>query len=126
MDRRISDLGRFANYGRVVRIAGLVIEAVGLDVGMGALCRVSSLTDARAVLAEVCGFQDGGVLLMSLGELEGIHAGAMVQPLGRSFGVQVGPGLLGRVLDGIGNPIDGGHQGRAPRWWSPHDPTHPS
>jgi FliI/YscN family ATPase len=127
-ERRIADLNRFASYGRVVRIAGLVVEAVGHDVGMGALCRVSSLTDGRAVLAEVCGFQDGSVLLMSLGDLEGIHAGAMVQPLGRSFGVQVGPGLLGRVLDGIGNPIDGGPRieiaERMPLVAEPPNPLH--
>ena len=128
LDRRMADLNRFATYGRVVRIAGLVIEAVGLDVGMGALCRVQALGDSRAVLAEVCGFQDGGVLLMSLGDLEGIHAGAMVQPLGRSFGVQVGPGLLGRVLDGIGNPIDGGPRidvaERMPLVAEPPNPLH--
>ncbi|MBI2795784.1 MAG: FliI/YscN family ATPase [Gemmatimonadetes bacterium] len=108
LDRRIAELPRFMHYGRVVRITGLVIEAVGLDVGLGAICRVASLTDGRAVLAEVCGFHGQSVLLMSLGELEGIHAGAMVVPLGRSFGVPVGPGLLGRVLNGLGEPIDGG------------------
>ena len=128
LDRRMADVNRFATYGRVVRIAGLVIEAVGLDVGMVALCRVQALGDSRAVLAEVCGFQDGGVLLMSLGDLEGIHAGAMVQPLGRSFGVQVGPGLLGRVLDGIGNPIDGGPRidvaERMPLVAEPPNPLH--
>ena len=128
VDRRLADLPRFASYGRVIRIAGLVVEAVGLDVGMGALCRVQSLADNRSVLAEVCGFQNGGVLLMSLGDLEGIHAGAIVQPLGRSFGVQVGPGLLGRVLDGIGNPIDGGPRiqvaERMPLTAEPPNPLH--
>jgi FliI/YscN family ATPase len=108
LTRRLRDLPRVARYGRVVRITGLVVEALGLDVGVGELCRISSLTDGRTVLAEVCGFHDRGVLLMSLGELEGIHPGSMVQPLGRSFGVEVGPGLLGRVLNGLGHPIDGG------------------
>lgn len=107
-DRRVAELPRFALYGRVVRITGLVIEAVGLDLGLGAICRVASLSDGRTVLAEVCGFHGSSVLLMSLGELEGIHAGAMVLPLGRTFGVPVGPGLLGRVLNGLGEPIDGG------------------
>ncbi len=108
MSRRVTDLPRLAHYGRLVRMTGLVLEAVGLDVGVGEICQISSLTDGRTVLAEVCGFHDKGVLLMSLGELEGIHPGAMVVPLGRSFGVEVGPGLLGRVLDGLGQPIDGG------------------
>jgi len=108
LKRRIAALPRLTSYGRVVRITGLVVEAVGIDVGVGEICRISSLTDGRSVLAEVCGFNDKGVLLMSLGELEGVHPGSMVVPLGRSFGVDVGPGMLGRVLDGLGQPIDGG------------------
>jgi FliI/YscN family ATPase len=83
-----------------------VIEATGLDVGVGELCRVTSLTDDRSVLAEVVGFHDDHVILMPLGELDGLHAGSFVQPLGRSFGVDVGPALLGRVLNGLGHPID--------------------
>ena len=105
--RRIADVPRFARYGRVTRIVGLVIEAVGLDVGLGELCRVTSLNDERSILAEAVGFHERGVLLMPLGELDGLHPGSSVRPLGRSFGVDVGPGMLGRVLNGLGHPIDG-------------------
>ncbi|MBI3568653.1 MAG: FliI/YscN family ATPase [Gemmatimonadetes bacterium] len=126
--RRIGDLPRLARYGRVVRITGLVVEAVGIDVGLGEICRISSLTEGRSVLAEVCGFHDKGVLLMSLGELEGIHPGSMVVPLGRSFGIDVGPGLLGRVLSGLGQPIDGGPRleftERMPLAAEPPNPLH--
>jgi len=128
LSRRISDLPRLARYGRVVRITGLVVEAVGIDVGLGEIARISSLTEGRSVLAEVCGFHDKGVLLMSLGELEGIHPGSMVVPLGRSFGVDVGPGLLGRVLNGLGQPIDGGPRidstERMPLTAEPPNPLH--
>ena len=103
---RVADTPRFDRYGRVTRVVGLVIEATGLDVGVGELCRVTSLTDDRSVLAEVVGFHDDHVILMPLGELDGLHAGSFVQPLGRSFGVDVGPALLGRVLNGLGHPID--------------------
>jgi FliI/YscN family ATPase len=65
---------------------------------------------------------------MSLGELEGIHPGSMVVPLGRSMGVQVGESLLGRVLDGLGNPIDGGPKleltERMPLAAEPPNPLH--
>jgi flagellum-specific ATP synthase len=105
--RRIADVSRFARYGRVTRVVGLVVEAVGLDVGLGELCRVTSLTDERSILAEVVGFHERGVLLMPLGELDGMHPGSSVMPLGRSFGVDVGPGMLGRILNGLGHPIDG-------------------
>jgi FliI/YscN family ATPase len=107
LTRRLADLPRFATYGRVTRLVGLVIEATGLDVGVGELCRVSSLTDDHSVLAEVVGFHERGVLLMPLGELAGLHPGSYVQPLKRSFGVDVGPRMLGRVLNGLGHPIDG-------------------
>jgi FliI/YscN family ATPase len=107
MLERLDTNDRFASYGRVTRVVGLVLEAAGLDVGLGALCRITSHTRDHSVLAEVVGFHERGVLLMPLGELDGLHPGCIVQPLGRTFGVDVGPGLLGRVLNGLGHPIDG-------------------
>ena len=104
---RVASVPRFAHYGRATRVVGLVIEAVGLDVAKGELCEVRSLSHDASVLAEVVGFHERGVLLMPLGEVEGIHPGSAVVPLGRSFGLQVGPGLLGRTLDGLGRPMDG-------------------
>ena len=104
---RVRSVPRFAQYGRATRVVGLVIEAVGLDVAKGELCRVRSLTHDASVLAEVVGFHERGVLLMPLGEVDGIHPGSAVEPLGRSFGVEVGPGLLGRTVDGLGHPMDG-------------------
>jgi FliI/YscN family ATPase len=104
---RIPGVPRFAYYGRVTRVVGLVIEASGLEVGLGELCRVTSLVDDRSILAEVVGFHERGVLLMPLGEMDGLHPGSSVQPLGRSFGVDVGPRMLGRILNGLGHPIDG-------------------
>jgi FliI/YscN family ATPase len=104
---RLGDVASFATYGRVTRVVGLVLEATGLDAGLGALCRVTSHSRDRSVLAEVVGFHERSVLLMPLGEMDGLHPGASVQPLGRSFGVDVGPSLLGRVLNGLGHPIDG-------------------
>jgi flagellum-specific ATP synthase len=104
---RLDPTDRFATYGRVTRVVGLVLEATGLDVGLGSLCRITNHARDRSVLAEVVGFHERGVLLMPLGELDGLHPGSSVQPLGRTFGVDVGPGLLGRVLNGLGHPIDG-------------------
>src|SRR3982750_3126638 len=104
---RIGDLTRLSRLGRVTRVVGLVIEAVGLDVGLTELCRVTSLSEEKSVLAEVVGFHERGVLLMPLGDIDGLRPGSGVTPLGRSFGVDVGPGLLGRILNGLGHPIDG-------------------
>jgi FliI/YscN family ATPase len=104
---RLDGFDRYYGCGRVTRVVGLVLEAMGLDVGLGSLCRVTSHSRDHSVLAEVVGFHERGVLLMPLGEMDGLHPGSSVQPLGRTFGVDVGPGLLGRVLNGLGHPIDG-------------------
>ena len=104
---RLQQCHRFIEYGRVTRVVGLVVEATGIDVGLGSLCRITSHSRQHSVLTEVVGFNERTVLLMPLGDLDGLHAGASVQPLGRTFGVDVGPALLGRVLNGLGHPIDG-------------------
>ena len=104
---RVQDVPRVAHYGRATRVVGLVVEAVGIDVAKGELCRIRSLTHDASVLAEVVGFHERGILLMPLGEVDGIHPGSAVEPMGRSYGVEVGPGLLGRTLDGLGIPMDG-------------------
>jgi flagellum-specific ATP synthase len=123
---RIGDLPRIYRMGRVTRVVGLVIEAVGLDVGLSELCRVTSLSEEKSVLAEVVGFHERGVLLMPLGDIDGLHPGSSVTPLGRSFGVDVGPGMLGRVLNGLGHPIDGkGPIEHAQRMPLSAEPPHP-
>lgn len=104
---RLADVPRLATHGRVTRLVGLVAEASGMDVGLGELCRITSLNEETSVLAEVVGFHERGVQLMPLGDMSGLHLGSSVQPLGRTFGVDVGPALLGRVLNGLGHPIDG-------------------
>ncbi|MDB4917288.1 MAG: ATPase, FliI/YscN family [Gemmatimonadetes bacterium] len=107
MDRRLTAAPRLVAHGRVTHIVGLIAEATGIDVGLGELCRITSMNEDRSVLAEVVGFHDRGIQLMPLGEMSGLHSGSSVQPLSRTFGVDVGPGLLGRVLNGLGHPIDG-------------------
>lgn len=108
LERRLTDVPRFIQYGRVVRVTGLVIEAVGVSVGLGDLCRITSQDGQFSALGEVVGFHESGVLLMPLGELDGLHPGSSVQPLGRAFTVNVGDGLLGRVVNALGQPIDSG------------------
>lgn len=103
---RIGQSPRFHVSGRVTKVVGQVIQATSLPVAVGEVCRVHP--EGRDPLpAQVVGFHDKGILLMPLGELEGIHPRAAVVPLGREFHARVGPGLVGRVLDGLGRPIDG-------------------
>jgi flagellum-specific ATP synthase len=94
--------------GRVTNLIGLVIEASGLRAEVGELCTIEASRTRQSVPAEVVGFRAGRTLLMPLGEMRGIGPGTPVSATGGSFKVPVGEALLGRVLDGLGEPIDGG------------------
>ena len=93
-------------YGRIIEITGLTIKATGIDVSIGEACRIYS-DQAPPVDAEVVGFKDGKVILMATGEVSGIRHGSRVLSLGKNISVKVGDGLIGRVIDAAGNPLDG-------------------
>jgi flagellum-specific ATP synthase len=94
--------------GQVRRVRGLAVEAEGPDVRVGDMCSIHVRgRDAAAIPAEVVGVEPGGVVLMPLGALEGIGAGARVVARGAARTVRVGEGLLGRVIDALGQPLDG-------------------
>lgn len=93
--------------GQVVQVVGLIIEALLQGVRIAELCLVKSADKTKTYPCEVVGFKSRRVLLMPLVNLEGIGAGCEVVATNREVSVKVGPGLLGRVLDGLGNPIDG-------------------
>ena len=113
--------GRFARYlktvedcedivlnGKVNRVVGLIIESIGPAVSLGQICRIRTRDGSREDKAEVVGFKENKVLLMPLGTMEGIAPGCEVIADKSMFSVEVGPGMLGRVLDGLGSPIDYG------------------
>jgi len=93
--------------GKVTQVIGLIVEAQGPAANLGELCYVYPPNGGPKIRAEVVGFKENKVLLMPLGELHGIGPGCEVVASGTSFSVGVGPQLLGRVLDGLGNPMDG-------------------
>jgi FliI/YscN family ATPase len=101
----IAQTPRFVVHGRVTRVIGQIVEGTSLEVAVGEVCRIL-VNDDIGVLAQVVGFHDRGIMLMPLGDLDGIHPGDVVQPLGRSLYAEVGEGLIGRVLNGLGRPID--------------------
>ena len=94
--------------GRVCDLIGLVVEATGLEAEVGEVCEIHAGRGREPVPAEVVGFRAGRTLLMPLGEMHGIGPGNVVSATGRPVRVRVGDQLLGRVLDGLGNPMDGG------------------
>jgi flagellum-specific ATP synthase len=111
--------------GSLVRNVGLVMEARGVHVAIGDRCFVEG-ESGRPIAAEVVGFDGGKSLLIAEGQGEGLAVGARVSPVGRVAEITVGPELLGRVIDGIGRPIDGkgrvGCDERVPLFGRPLDP----
>ncbi len=93
-------------FGTVSRVAGLVVESRGPAVPVGSLCRIESVDSENSVMAEVVGFQDNSIFLMPLGTLRGINPGSIVTSTCEQLRVPVGDMLLGRVVDGLGHPID--------------------
>ncbi|MDX9874480.1 MAG: flagellar protein export ATPase FliI [Spongiibacteraceae bacterium] len=92
--------------GRLVRMVGLTLEAVGLNVAVGSRCLVA-IRGGRWIEAEVVGFAEHRIFLMPTDKVEGVQPGARVIPLAESGQIAVGMGLLGRVIDGAGRPLDG-------------------
>jgi flagellum-specific ATP synthase len=93
--------------GRVNRVTGLIIEGDGPPVSLGSLCSIVSNQRDKQVDAEVVGFRDNKILLMPLGEMTGIEPGSIIESKDESPLINVSDGLLGRVLDGNGLPLDG-------------------
>ncbi len=91
--------------GQLVRVVGLTLEASGCRAPVGSFCAIDTM--AGKLIAEVIGFDDELLYLMPVEELRGVLPGAKVMPLGEQTGLSVGLSLLGRVLDGNGQPLDG-------------------
>lgn len=91
--------------GRITRSVGLTLEAVGLKVSVGHQCEVIN-SDGRRIEAEVVGFSADKVFLMPIKRVEGLQPGARVVPISAQQGMRIGLHLLGRVVNGIGQPLD--------------------
>jgi len=92
--------------GSVTRVIGLTIESNGPEANIGELCKISTTKQNKVIYAEVVGFKDNKVLLMPLGNMSGIGPGSSVISEGRVLSVKVGDGLIGRIFDGLGRPMD--------------------
>ena len=93
--------------GKVTNIVGLVVEGHGPGSAMGGICEIYSKQMNHSIMAEVVGFRDKRVLLMPLGDLDGIGPGSTIVARKSNPVAKVGNNLLGRVIDGMGNPLDG-------------------
>ena len=92
--------------GVVLRVVGLTVAASGPSMPLGDTCAIRG-SDSHERIAVVVGFREGEVLLQPIGHLDGIRPGDQVVALRRPLDIPVGPALIGRIIDGVGNPIDG-------------------
>jgi len=101
---QLEDLELTTVHGRITEIVGMLIRAIVPQVKMGEVCLIKREGDP--LMAEVVGFTKDEVLLSPLGEMTGIGPSSEVIPMKIPLQIQVGPELLGRILDGLGNPLD--------------------
>lgn len=94
-------------YGKVENIIGLLIESSGPDAPIGEICKICRNDNNSSLLAEVIGFRNDKTLLMPYGDSEGITRGSKVFSTGSPLTINVSNELIGRVLNGMGEPIDG-------------------
>ena len=112
--------------GKVTKIVGLVVEGYCPEASVGTLCELTPLGAGAPIPAEVVGFRDSRALLMPLGELRGLGPGSLIRVRSDRATIEVGNGLLGRVINAMGAPLDGlplpvmGHE--APIYALPPDP----
>lgn len=104
---RTKEVDPILQIGRVEEIIGLVIESCGPAGSIGDVCKIQSSRLAEPVRGEIVGFRKGKTLLMPLGVLAGVSPGDEIVALGAEAQVPVGKHLLGRVVDGLGAPMDG-------------------
>ncbi|MFT4704476.1 MAG: flagellum-specific ATP synthase, partial [Bradymonadia bacterium] len=116
--RQLDGGGHFRFTGHVTRVVGMAIEAILPRARIGSLCRIEPL-GSPVIHAEVVGFRDDQVLLMPLGRLAGLSVGTRVVLEATAHQTMVGDGCLGRVVDGLGRPIDGGPEIRDAEPYSP-------
>ena len=95
------------HYGKVVKVVGLTVESIGPDVKLNDVCYITSSDKSKQIMSEVVGFRDNRVLLMPYEDVTGIGIGDMVEAGKEALKVPVGEQMLGKVLDGLGQPLDG-------------------
>jgi len=107
---RLRDRIQFApvvgKVGHVVQAAGLIIESDGPALSLGEVCEIRSPRHGTTLIAEVVGFRNSRLLLMPFGESQNVYLGSEVVASDHASRVPVGDLLIGRILDGLGRPID--------------------
>ncbi|MDB5038230.1 MAG: fliI [Bacteriovoracaceae bacterium] len=108
MSQWVEEFSPFPTYGHVTNVLGIIIEGYCPNVAVGGVVEVYSLDRKQSCMAEVVGFREDKVLIMPLGELYGIGLGSPIAVREKSATIKIGPELIGRTVDGLLRPLDGG------------------
>lgn len=108
MIQQIQNADTFSLTGRIENIIGMSIEASGGNAAVGDICRIYNGDTGDQVTAEVVGFKNDRILLMPYSDMSGISAGNFVRNTGKQLTLPMGPFLRGRIINALGQPIDGG------------------
>ncbi|WP_312613150.1 FliI/YscN family ATPase [Oscillibacter sp.] len=108
MIQQLQNADTFSLTGRIENIVGMSIEASGKNAAVGDICRIYNGDTGDQVTAEVVGFKNDRILLMPYSDMSGISAGNFVRNTGRQLTLPMGPFLRGRIINALGQPIDGG------------------
>ncbi|WNB90403.1 flagellar protein export ATPase FliI [Bacillus sp. NEB1478] len=104
----LKTLDSYKRYGKVIRVVGLMIESKGPKTSIGDVCFIHTTTGKKQkIKAEVVGFQEENVLLMPFSYVKDISVGSLVEAAHRPLEIRAGTSLIGKVLDGMGVPLDG-------------------
>ncbi|RXY99272.1 flagellar protein export ATPase FliI [Fictibacillus sp. S7] len=106
LHQAIDRLDTYKRYGKVTQVVGLMIESRGPQASIGDMCYIHS-GNGQKIKAEVVGFKEENVLLMPFTAIQSICAGSLVEATHRPMQIKAGHALIGQVLDGLGNPLDG-------------------
>ncbi len=104
---RIGEVDLIRTCGKVTRVTGLIVESTSPGLSLGQVCTIHPGNGRKPAFAEVVGFRDSKALLIPLGDIRGVAPGSVVEACDRPLTMRVGPEMLGRVIDGIAQPIDG-------------------
>lgn len=105
--KSIQETTTYRYFGKIDKVIGMMIESIGPECKVGDLCNIYSEGFERKISAEVVGFRGNKALLMPYEEPEGIGAGALVESTDQALTINISDNLIGRVINAIGEPIDG-------------------
>ncbi|WLR46949.1 flagellar protein export ATPase FliI [Halobacillus litoralis] len=103
----ISNAESMKRYGKIHRVVGLMIESKGPEASVGDLCYIHTSEQKEKIAAEVVGFNNENILLMPFREVKEVRPGSIVEATGEPMRIKVGMGLIGKILDATGHPLDG-------------------